>query len=93
MNKDRLSILVVEDEVDLADVLCYHLEREGYHCRRAEDGQRAIAEASRLPPDLIILDRMLPNPLGGRSHTSAQTRQPYSEHPDSHAHGESGGRG
>jgi DNA-binding response OmpR family regulator len=60
MSKDRLSILVVEDEVDLADVLCYHLEREGYHCRRAEDGQRALAEAGRQPPDLVILDRMLP---------------------------------
>lgn len=60
MVKDRLSILVVEDEVDLADVLCYHLEREGYHCRRAEDGQRALGEAYRQPPDLVILDRMLP---------------------------------
>lgn len=64
MIKDRLSILVVEDEVDLADVLCYHLEREGYQCRRAEDGQRALAEAGRQPPDLVILDRMLPRLSG-----------------------------
>jgi two-component system phosphate regulon response regulator PhoB len=56
----RPSILVVEDEPDLADVLCYHLEREGYRCRRAEDGEHALAEAYRQPPDLIVLDRMLP---------------------------------
>jgi two-component system phosphate regulon response regulator PhoB len=59
--KSRSTILVIEDEVDLADLVCYHLEREGYHCRRAEDGERALAEAYRQPPDLIILDRMLPS--------------------------------
>ncbi len=58
------SVLIVEDEVDLADVIAYHLEREGYTCRRVEDGERAIAEAYRQPPDLIILDRMLPNVSG-----------------------------
>jgi DNA-binding response OmpR family regulator len=62
--KTRPNILVVEDEADLADVLCYHLEREGYQCRRADDGERALAEAYRQPPDLIILDRMLPNLAG-----------------------------
>jgi len=58
------SILVVEDENDLADLLCYHLEREGYVCRRARDGQAAVAEAHRTPPDLILLDRMLPRLSG-----------------------------
>lgn len=58
------SILVVEDEKDLAEILCYNLEREGYSCRRAEDGDRALAEAQRQPPDLIILDRMLPKMSG-----------------------------
>lgn len=54
------SILIVEDENDLVDVLRYHLEREGYLCRRVDDGEKALAEAYRQPPDLIILDRMLP---------------------------------
>jgi two-component system phosphate regulon response regulator PhoB len=61
---NRASILVVEDEIDLGDLVCYHLEREGYSCRRAEDGDRALAEASRQPPDLIVLDRMLPKLSG-----------------------------
>lgn len=64
MPRNRGTILVVEDETDLADVLCYHLGREGYHCRRAEDGERAIAEATRQPPDLVVLDRMLPGLSG-----------------------------
>ncbi len=62
--ENRSSILIVEDETDLADVVCYHLEREGYACRRAEDGERALAEAYRQPPDLIVLDRMLPRLSG-----------------------------
>ncbi|MCG3127117.1 MAG: Sensory transduction protein regX3 [Phycisphaerae bacterium] len=58
------SILIVEDETDLADVLRYHMEREGYLCRRAADGATAIAEVQRTPPDLVVLDRMLPKTTG-----------------------------
>jgi two-component system phosphate regulon response regulator PhoB len=61
---DGSSILIVEDETDLADMLCYHLQREGYQCRRAGDGERALAEAQTQPPDLIVLDRMLPKLSG-----------------------------
>ncbi len=58
------TILIVEDESDLADVMSYHLEREGYVCRRQADGNSALAEAQRQPPDLILLDRMLPRMSG-----------------------------
>jgi len=64
VTKHRGSVLVVEDETDLAELLQYHLEREGYHCRRVNDGQQALAEAQRQPPDVIILDRMLPGLSG-----------------------------
>lgn len=60
----RKSILIVEDEADLAEVLCYHLEREGYACRQAPDGALALAEVRRQVPDLIVLDRMLPKASG-----------------------------
>ncbi len=63
MNSGKL-ILIVEDENDLAEVLCYHLEREGYQCRRARDGEAALAEVQRSRPDLIVLDRMLPKLSG-----------------------------
>jgi two-component system phosphate regulon response regulator PhoB len=58
------AILIVEDESDLADVLSYHLEREGYKCRRVHDGETALAEVRRARPDLIVLDRMLPKLSG-----------------------------
>lgn len=53
-------ILVVEDEADLRDLIAFNLEREGYQCRRAADGNEALLEIERASPDLIILDRMLP---------------------------------
>ncbi|QOJ15770.1 MAG: response regulator transcription factor [Planctomycetia bacterium] len=58
------SILIVEDEAELAMAIEFHLSREGYKVRRVGDGATAIAEASRNPPDLIILDRMLPGLAG-----------------------------
>jgi len=58
------SILVVEDEADLSDLLRYRLEKEGYICRCAGDGVAAIEEARSQPPDLVILDRMLPRKSG-----------------------------
>jgi two-component system phosphate regulon response regulator PhoB len=58
------SILIVEDEADLAELLCYNLEREGYRCRRAADGAAALEEVRQHRPDLMILDRMLPHVSG-----------------------------
>lgn len=58
------TILVVEDETDLADVLSFQLKREGFRCRVVHDGASAIAEIERNPPDLVVLDRMLPKRSG-----------------------------
>lgn len=58
------TILIVEDEVDLADLLRHNLEREGYQCRCAANGDDGLAEARRNPPDVLILDRMLPRMSG-----------------------------
>lgn len=58
------TILVVEDEADLAKTLRFNLEREGYHCRCVADGRDAVADARRDPPDLLLLDRMLPGISG-----------------------------
>ncbi len=64
MSQQVRSVVVIEDESDLASVLRYHLEREGYRCRLAEDGEAGLAEVSRNPPDLVVLDRMLPRLSG-----------------------------
>ena len=48
------SILVVEDETDLADLLRFNLTKEGYVCRCVQDGVAALAEVRREAPDQII---------------------------------------
>jgi two-component system, OmpR family, alkaline phosphatase synthesis response regulator PhoP len=54
------KILIVEDESDLVKLLKYNLEKEGFRVNYATDGSLALAEARRDPPDLVILDLMLP---------------------------------
>ena len=64
MAKASKTILVVEDEQDLAEVICFNLEREGYQTRRCASGDAALAEVRTHPPDLVLLDRMLPHVSG-----------------------------
>ena len=56
----RLRVLVVEDEVELAAVVASYFEREGYLVESAADGPSAVEKARNSSPDLIILDLMLP---------------------------------
>ena len=58
------TVLVIEDERDLADLVAFHLEKEGYRCLVAGDGGTGLAEARRSRPDLILLDLMLPGMMG-----------------------------
>jgi DNA-binding response OmpR family regulator len=58
------TILVVEDSVEVADTLRELLEREGYGYEHATDGRQALAAVRRRPPDLILLDRVLPQLSG-----------------------------
>ena len=59
MSHSRL-ILVVDDEPGVLDVAQMYLAREGFRVTLAADGLAALAAAEREPPDLIILDLMLP---------------------------------
>ena len=54
------KVLIVEDDNDLVRLLKYNLEKEGFRVNYATDGTVALAEARRDPPDLVILDLMLP---------------------------------
>ena len=54
------TILIVEDETRLAEILGEYLAREGYRTERARDGKRALELWRAARPDLILLDLMLP---------------------------------
>jgi two-component system response regulator ResD len=56
----RGSVLVVDDEPTIAEVVSRYLERAGYRTRVATDGVQAIDVAADLHPDLVVLDLMLP---------------------------------
>ena len=64
MNRSPLRALVVEDEVDLADVLGRMLTLEGWDTRTAHNGNAAIRVAKANPPDVVVLDVMLPDMTG-----------------------------
>ncbi len=56
----RGSVVVVDDEPTIGEVLARYLERAGYRTRVAGDGPQALALCAASPPDLVVLDIMLP---------------------------------
>jgi len=57
-------ILIAEDETPVIELLRYNLEREGYECTAAQDGEEAMIQVEERVPDLILLDWMLPKVSG-----------------------------
>lgn len=58
------KVLIVEDEKDLAELLAFNLEKEGYAATCVHDGKQGLERAAADLPDLILLDLMLPGMLG-----------------------------
>lgn len=56
-----VKILLVDDEQDILEFFGYNLSKEGFELATAPDGQHAIEIATRIRPDLIVLDIMMPN--------------------------------
>ena len=56
----KQTILIVEDEPSLIEVLSYNLEKEGFTGLTASDGQAGLDRALNVVPELVILDLMLP---------------------------------
>jgi two-component system response regulator ResD len=56
----RASVLVVDDEPTIGEVVARYLERAGYRTRVAGDGPHALALCAQSAPDLVVLDIMLP---------------------------------
>ncbi|PZD75300.1 Transcriptional regulatory protein WalR [Acaryochloris thomasi RCC1774] len=75
------SILIVEDEVEIARFIQQLLEQEGFGCQSCHDGLEALSLNQTLQPDLLILDLMLPG-LDGlevctRIRQQASAKDPY----------------
>ena len=60
IDNDKKTILIVDDEQHIVDILVYNLEKEGYNTLQANDGLTAVDIALSKKPDLILLDIMLP---------------------------------
>jgi len=56
----KQTILIIEDERALVEVLTYNLRKEGFEVQSATDGQDGLRRAQTTLPDLIVLDLMLP---------------------------------
>ncbi len=57
---EKKSILIVEDEPSIAEVVSLYLQRAGFHTRHAADGKTAMTLAEEQTPELAIIDIMLP---------------------------------
>ena len=60
MKKKNITILLVDDEPDILEIVGYNLSAEGYNVITAEDGIEAVKLAKKKKPQLIILDVMMP---------------------------------
>ncbi len=63
MDKQK-TVLIVEDEKNIVDILRFNLQREGYRTCEAYDGETGLDKARTENPDLILLDVMLPKMIG-----------------------------
>ena len=61
---EKKTVLIVEDEKSIVDILRFNLEREGYRTLTAYDGETGLRTALEKDPDLILLDVMLPKMIG-----------------------------
>jgi len=57
---ERITILVADDDAEIADLVELHLVKQGYHCIKAKDGQEAVDAILKHPVQLAILDIMMP---------------------------------
>ncbi|MET4130260.1 phosphate regulon transcriptional regulator PhoB [Roseovarius sp. MBR-6] len=64
MPADQPTVLLVEDEPAQREVLGYNLEADGFRVLMASNGEEALMMVAEMPPDIIVLDWMMPNVSG-----------------------------
>ena len=60
MNNQEITILLVDDEPDILEIVGYNLSQEGYKIIKASNGKEAVLKAKKDLPQLIIMDVMMP---------------------------------
>ena len=60
MSQQKRTILIVDDEEDVLDLLQLVFETSGFAVRRASTGKSAVSSAWEQPPDVVLLDVMMP---------------------------------
>jgi len=60
------TVLLIDDDTTLLELLCRHLQAAGYQVATAPDGQTGLEIAAQAPPDLVVLDVMMPGLDGWR---------------------------
>ncbi|MDI6402178.1 response regulator transcription factor, partial [Balneolaceae bacterium ANBcel3] len=77
----KLSILIVDDEADILELIEYNLKKEGYDVSTANNGNEALEHISHSIPDLIVLDIMMPKMTGLELCEHLKKKPAYSEIP------------
>ena len=73
MKKKNITILLVDDEPDILEILAYNLNQEGYNVETAVNGEKALKVAKKIKPQLIILDVMMPSTCAKKNHLKIQS--------------------
>ena len=60
MRNNQKTVLIVDDEVNICELIRLYVEKEGYAAVIANDGQRAVEKFKSAKPDIVLLDIMLP---------------------------------
>lgn len=74
-------VLLIEDEVNIAEAIRFILSRDGWQIEVLADGAEAEAAIARLQPDMLILDLMLPGKTGLQILTDLRANPAYAQLP------------
>ena len=77
MKHEKYTILVVDDEPDILEFISYNLKKEGFKVKVAENGIHGLEIVEKSPPDLILLDIMMPEMDGVEFCRRLRTQNKY----------------
>ena len=63
-SREMKRVLLIEDDRDIVELVRYNLEREGFQVAAANDGATGLVQLRKTPPDMLLLDLMLPKLSG-----------------------------